>query len=53
MSLRTRQRAYRAQLFGGERGEITKKCILGEDVKFKNNKEKRTWWRWFAKLTSR
>lgn len=52
MSLRTTRRAYRAELFGGKRGEITKRYILGEDVKFKNNKKRSQWWKWFKKLTS-
>ena len=51
MSLRTRQRAYRSLLFGGEFGEITKRHLLGEDVKFKNKKEKDKWWKRFRKLT--
>ena len=42
MSLRTMQRAYRAELFGGKNGEITKRYILGENVRFKNKKEKRS-----------
>lgn len=50
MSLRTRGRAYRSLLFGGERGEITKRYLLGEDVKFKNKREKDKWWEWFRKL---
>lgn len=53
MSLRTMQRAYRAELFGGKKGEITKKYLLGEDVKFKNKKEERKWWNWFRNLVSR
>ena len=52
MSLRTMQRAYRAELFGGKKGEITKRYLIGEDVKFKNKKERRRWWKWFKKLTS-
>lgn len=51
MSLRTRRHAYRAALFGGKKGEITKKHILGEDVEFKSNKKKREWWEWFRELT--
>lgn len=51
MSLRTMQRAYRAELFGGKKGEITKKYLLGEEVKFKSKKEKGKWWNWFRKLT--
>ncbi len=51
MSRRTMRRAYRRELFGGKKGEIAKRYILGEDVKFKNNKEKHKWWRWFKKLT--
>ena len=53
MSLRTMRHAYRAELFGGKKGEITKRYVLGEDVKFKNKKEKRNWWKWFKKLVSR
>jgi hypothetical protein len=52
MSLRTLRHSYRAELFGGEKGEITKKYILGEKVVFKNIKEKRKWWKWFKRLTS-
>jgi len=53
MSLRTMRRAYRAELFGGKKGEITKKYLLGESVKFKSRKAKRRWWKWFKKLVSR
>jgi len=48
-----RRRAYRTELFGGENGEITKKYILDEDVKFKDKKAKRRWWNWFRKLTKK
>lgn len=51
MSLMFKRRAYRARLFGGEKGEITKKYILGEDVKFENEEKKKEWWKWFRKLT--
>ena len=53
MSLRTMRRAYRAELFGGKKGEITKKYLLGENVKFKSIRKKRNWWKWFRKLVSR
>jgi len=53
MSLRTMRRAYRAELFGGKKGEITKRYLLGESVKFKSRKAMRRWWKWFKKLVSR